>query len=82
MSNLHLSSTFKSHIKIKRNTSTYRTEITFTTRNTMMDSKPMAANMIPLYRTASFLVHANMSIDKGVDILQREKQNYGVHELN
>lgn len=51
----------------------YRFETTLTTRKTRMDSKPMAANMMPLYKTASFLVHANMSIDRGVDILQGNK---------
>lgn len=40
----------------------------------------MAAKMIPLYRTASFLVHANMSIDKGVAMLQRNKQQYSLHD--
>lgn len=48
----------------------YRAETTFTTRKTKMDRKPMAANMIPLYKTASLLVHANMSIDRGVDMLK------------
>lgn len=59
--------------KIKTVNFFYRFETTFTTRKTRMDSKPMAANMMPLYKTASFLVHANMSIDRGVDILQGNK---------
>lgn len=47
----------------------------FTTRNTRIDSKPMAHMMMPLYRTASFLVQANMSMDKGVPILTRKTQS-------
>lgn len=43
----------------------------------------MAAKMIPLYRTASFLVHANMSIDKGVAILRRKtQQQQQQHDLH
>ena len=36
-----------------------------------MDSKPMPQMMMPLYNTASFLVQANMSMDKGVAILKK-----------
>ena len=38
-----------------------------------MDSNPMQQMMMPLYNTASFLVQANMSIDKGVAILKNDK---------
>lgn len=51
----------------------YLWEATFTTRNTNMDSNPMQQIMMPLYNTASFLVQANMSIDKGVAILKNHK---------
>lgn len=38
-----------------------------------MDSNPIEQMMMPLYNTASFLVQANMSIDKGVAILKNYK---------
>lgn len=50
----------------------YLWQATFTARNTRMDSKPMAHMMMPLYSTASFLVQANMSMDKGVPILTQK----------
>lgn len=38
-----------------------------------MDSNPMTQMMTPLYSTASFLVQANMSMDKGVEILRKRQ---------
>lgn len=35
-----------------------------------MDSNPIQQMMMPLKNTASLLVHANISIDSGVEILR------------
>lgn len=46
-----------------------------------MDSKPMQASMIPLYKTACLLVHANMSMDKGVEMLEMGAQRHTKREI-